>query len=305
MTENMLLGKAQFPKKEEVLKVLDGLTYSERRTIAQKFGKEYGGRPGFDEFLQEIRDHSPPAIPVIQVEEDGEDGGLEEILPPQKRNVSKHIHEEYFALFAAGTANKKKIFQEEIRTTSRTFKQKVVKELVRLETDDKALVAEVLVGVPQVQRKLIENMMKARRVEALDELAMTMVLKVGPDYVCSWIHGCSTNCVREFLSRRGRLKQCPLLRWDKIARYHPEYFVECIEKDLKKKRLKVIGEKSIANATAGELLEVSGLYQDVWTMWRTIGKYQERDNNKGAWNTYLEQPGSTSKLLELEAEYPC
>ena len=117
MTENMLFGKAQFPKKEEVLKVLDGLTYSERRTIAQKFGKEYGGRPGFDEFLQEIRDHSPPAIPVVHIEEDGEDGGLEEILPPQKRNVSKHIHEEYFALFAAGTANKNKIFQDEIRYT--------------------------------------------------------------------------------------------------------------------------------------------------------------------------------------------
>ena len=154
----------------------------------------------------------------------------------------------------------------EIRTTSRTFKQKVVKELVRLETDDKALVAEVLVGVPQVQRKLIENMMKARRVEALDALAETMVLKVGPDHVCSWIHGCSTNCVRDFLSRRPRLKQCPVLRWDKIARYHPAYFVECIEKDLKKNREKVLREKSIADATFEELKEDSHSYQRVWSM---------------------------------------
>jgi hypothetical protein len=36
-----------------------------------------------------------------------------------------------------------------------------------------------------------------------------------------------------------------------------------------------------------------------------IDKYQERTNNKGAWKTYLETPGSTAKLLDIMQEYPC
>eukprot|EP01083_Nonionella_stella_P110415 323032_1 len=131
-----------------LLRQVATLPYSKRVALFSRIGFEHKDVPELTIFIDSLLEHPPPDAPVL---EDGD--CFSEILPPQTRNVSKHYHKVGAALFAASASKTHlSILKKELSSPSLFFKNLVIKEVVRQEKNDDALVEIIKVAVPKKKK---------------------------------------------------------------------------------------------------------------------------------------------------------
>jgi hypothetical protein len=81
---------SSIPSKTSLLDSLKPLSHGEKMSACAELGRANREDASLPELLSQLRTHPAPKDPGLsnEVEHD-----LEEVLPPQKRNVSKHYNE--------------------------------------------------------------------------------------------------------------------------------------------------------------------------------------------------------------------
>ena len=124
------------------------------------------------------------------------------------------------------------LLKEEIESQSKFFKKLAIGSYVKQEADDGKIVKLVEKAAPATQKKIIKALVKERRVKCLDILADKMRMIAGIDFVVDFIHGCSSEKLKECMqfAAIGKHKR---LRWDKIMKYHQMMVIEMMREQLK------------------------------------------------------------------------
>lgn len=254
---------------KEVINNLDYMTYGDRVKYSVKIGQSYkGNEKKVDEIIKELRATPPPQAPEMETDE----GLMEILKPQERdvgKNYPRHqvgiffvslhfylfwflfywsflfwlsLHNELFfviflssqvALLAATVSNNHTdILKEEIESQSKMFKQFVISNYVKQEKDDNKIVELVENSAPATQKKIIHGLVKAGRKSCLDILADKMRIIAGIDFMVDFVHGCSSEKLKECMGFNA-VKYHKRLRWDKIMKFHQQMIIDMMREELK------------------------------------------------------------------------
>ena len=140
---------------------------------------------------------------------------------------------------------------------------------------------------PSVQKKILHTLIKAKRTGALDVLCEEMRKIAGIDFMVDFLHGCSSEKVRECLNFKN-IFQHPKLRWDKLFRFHQEMIIKMMSDQLEAAQL------------------TWGRYNAIYGIWTKRDKNSDMKKNRlSAWEEMLQTNTYQSKALwELVLKYP-
>ena len=136
------------------------------------------------------------------------------------------------ALVAAAVSNNHTdVLKEEIESQSKMFKKFAISNYVKQEKDDNKIVELVEKSAPKTQKKILHGLVKARRVACLDLLADKMRMIAGVDSMVDFVHGCSSEKLKECM-KFPAVKHHKRLRWDKIMKFHQQMIIDMMKKQL-------------------------------------------------------------------------
>ena len=118
---------------------------------------------------------------------------LTRILPPAKSNVGKKHDVHFTGLLAAVSSNKCQdiVLHKIIKSPSIMFKQFLIVNYIKQETQNSKLIDLVIKSVPFVQRYAVKCLLQNSRNDILDALVMDCYKKFGCHFVARFVHGLS------------------------------------------------------------------------------------------------------------------
>eukprot|EP01117_Protostelium_nocturnum_P005383 TRINITY_DN1957_c0_g2_i1.p1 TRINITY_DN1957_c0_g2~~TRINITY_DN1957_c0_g2_i1.p1 ORF type:complete len:1926 (-),score=697.56 TRINITY_DN1957_c0_g2_i1:39-5816(-) len=215
--------------KEELLKIVGVMNYSERIETISRLGRDNAqNAAGINKLITELEKREDLANPSVAAEEDFTD-----LLPSQEKNVEKHFSEEQLSIFLASSVGNSMLpfIQKNLESSSQLMKKKVIREFVRLETSDQRVFQFASTAVPKVKSGIVKASLRQNRKELVD-LFFEDEKRAKPSSRPLFLHGCTPRRVDEELKADSKYLNTPSTGAN-LAKFHPEIVIRTIENELK------------------------------------------------------------------------
>ncbi|KAK3258530.1 hypothetical protein CYMTET_32425 [Cymbomonas tetramitiformis] len=159
------------------------------------------------------------------------------LFPPQQTSVPRSYDKHQLGLHMAaatrprtplGCGGTHEALKASLASPSLFLKKLAAKEVLRSEPDEGVLLATFQQATKSVQRKIISNAIRFRRVHFLRELMPLLVAK-SHDVAAPVLHACDADTVGVHLDV---LKTCKQLEWRQMWKFHPKIVLNLLRSEL-------------------------------------------------------------------------